>query len=102
MCRYEMNGVAGYTKGRSEGRYVVLTAEADRLIQTARDYQRANGLPDDGYIFSVNENPLSYYAVRKLYKRYCASLLAQLTKPVIRQERHIYRRLLTETLILIL
>lgn len=71
MYRYETNEVVGYTKGRSEGRYVVLTAEADRLIQTAREYQRANGLPDDGYIFSVNETPLSYYAVRKLYKRYC-------------------------------
>lgn len=40
-------------------------------MQTAKKYQEEHGLPTDGYIFSVNAEPLSYYAVRKLYDRYC-------------------------------
>ena len=28
-------------------------------------------MDDSGYIFSVNDEPLSYYAIRKLYARYC-------------------------------
>lgn len=71
MFRYETGEVIDYTKGRHEGRYVALTSEAKNLIETAREYQKEHGLDDNGYIFSVNENPLSYYAVRKLYKRYC-------------------------------
>lgn len=31
-------------------------------------------MPDDGYIFSVDEDPLSYYSVRHLYTRCCKEL----------------------------
>lgn len=63
--------IVEYLKGHNEGRYVPLTAEAVRLIEAARQYQQENGLKDDGYIFSINKDPLSYYAVSQLYNRYC-------------------------------
>lgn len=31
-------------------------------------------MPDNGYIFSVNEEPLSYYSIRHLYTRYCKGI----------------------------
>ncbi len=31
-------------------------------------------MPDDRYIFSVNEDPLSYYSIRHLYTRYCKAI----------------------------
>jgi integrase len=71
MYRYETKEVVPYNKGHSAGRYVTLTSEAKRLIEAAKVYQRSHGLSDSGYIFSVDDNPLSYYAVRKAYGRYC-------------------------------
>ncbi len=71
MYRYEDKEVIEYTKMHHDGRYVPLTAEAKKLIETARQYQQNHGLDDAGYIFSVTDEPLSYYAVRKSYERYC-------------------------------
>ena len=51
-----------------------MTAAARKLIETARQYQQEHGMPDDGYIFSVNDEPLSYYSVRHLYTRCCKEL----------------------------
>lgn len=36
-----------------------------------KNIQKENGLSDDGYIFSVNQDPLSYYTIKKSYARYC-------------------------------
>ena len=74
MFRYQQKEVVEYTKCHHDGRYVILTPLAKRLIDTAKQYQQEHGLPDNGYIFSVNEEPLSYYAIRKLYERYCKSI----------------------------
>lgn len=74
MYRFETKEVVEYTKSHNAGRYVVLTAEAKALIETAKHYQENHGLCDSGYIFSVNEEPLSYYAIRKLYERYCREI----------------------------
>ena len=71
MYRYEEKQVIDYVKGHHDGRYVTLTPFAKELIETARRYQQKNGLPANGYIFSVSNEPLSYYAIRKLYYRYC-------------------------------
>lgn len=71
MYRHEEHDVVPYTKAHNTGRYVPLTYAAKNLIQQAKSYQQENNLPDDGYIFSVNKVPLSYYAVRKAYQRYC-------------------------------
>lgn len=71
MYRHDYKEIVEYTKGHHDGRYIILTAEARRLIAAAKAYQQEHGLDDAGYIFSVNEEPLSYYAIRKLYARYC-------------------------------
>ena len=74
MYRFEDKEIIEYTKGHHDGRYVVLTPLAWKLINTARQYQEENGLDTDEYIFSVNGEPLSYYAIRKLYYRYCEEI----------------------------
>ena len=71
MYRFESKEVINYLKGHRDCRYVPLTTEAKRLIDTAKEYQREHGLPDDVYIFSVNNEPLSYYSLGQLYNRYC-------------------------------
>lgn len=74
MYRYEEKEVVDFTKCNNVGRYVILTPEARKLIETAKAYQKLHDMPDDGYIFSVNEDPLSYYSVRHLYTRICKEL----------------------------
>lgn len=74
MYRFKSREVVDYTKCHNEGRAVVLTSDARKLIQAAKQYQEENGLDSTGYIFSVNDQPLSYYVVRKLYERYCQSI----------------------------
>jgi len=74
MYRFKTEELVDYTKGHHDGRYVPLTAEARRIIDTARTYQKEHGLCDNGYIFSVDEEPLSYYSVRKLYEKYCRKI----------------------------
>ena len=74
MYRYEDKEVVDYVKGRNAGRTVILTTEARHLIETARKYQQENNMNDNGYIFSINDEPLSYYAIRKLYARYCDAI----------------------------
>ncbi len=71
MYRHDYKEIVEYTKGHHDGRYIVLTHEAQKLIATAKAYQQEHGLDDSGYIFSINDEPLSYYAIRKLYARYC-------------------------------
>lgn len=71
MYRHDYKEIVEYTKGHHDGRYIVLTKEAEDLIATAKAYQQEHGLDDSGYIFSINDEPLSYYAIRKLYARYC-------------------------------
>lgn len=74
MSRFESNEVVDYTKAHNAGRYVTLTTEAKSLRAEAKQYQQDHGLPDDGYIFSINENPSSYYSIRKSYDRYCEAI----------------------------
>lgn len=74
MYHHEEKKVVENTKCNNAGRYVILTPEAKRLIETAMQYQQVHDMPVDGYIFSVNEEPLSYYSVRHLYTRYCKEM----------------------------
>lgn len=71
MYRFHDKTIVEFLKGHRDCRYVPLPKEAKRLIQTAKQYQQENGLPDTGYIFSVNDEPLSYYALGQLFNRYC-------------------------------
>lgn len=74
MYRYKSKEVIEFLKGHHDCRYVPLTKEAKHLIHVAKQYQKENGLADDGYIFSVNEEPLSYYTLGKQFNRYCELL----------------------------
>lgn len=71
MYRYETGEVVDHTKTTNGDRQVLLTDAAKELIATARDYQREHGLSSNGYIFSVNDRPLSHYTVNDLYRKYC-------------------------------
>lgn len=71
MYRFETDEVVAYLKGHRDCRFVPLTKGAKHLIDTARQYQQDHGLEDTGYIFSVDDKPLSYYSVGQLFNRYC-------------------------------
>lgn len=71
MYRLREKEIVEYTKGHREGRYVILTTEALKIINMARSYQQEHGLNDAGYIFSVNDDPMSYHSIIKMYRRYC-------------------------------
>ena len=74
MYRYETKEVVNHTKGRRVNREVPIITMAKELIEVAKQYQQDNGLDTNGYIFSVNEDPLSYYSVKKLLGRYCEEI----------------------------
>lgn len=74
MYRFRQKEIITYTKGHSTGRYVILTKEAKHIIELARKYQQDNGLCSTGYIFSVNQEPLSYHSMMKAYTRYCKAI----------------------------
>ncbi len=74
MYRYQQKEILAYTKGRNACRYVILTKEALNLIEAARQYKKDHGLSTDGYIFSTNSEPLSYYSVRKAFTYLCKKI----------------------------
>ena len=65
------NVVTEATKGTFGDREVPLVPKAWALINAAKERQREEGAPDDGYIFSMNEDPLLYSSVTKAFYRYC-------------------------------
>lgn len=71
MYRYQQKELVPYTKGHNSHRYVILTDEAIGLIEAAKQYKQDHGLEADGYIFSTNSSPLSYYSVRKAFAYLC-------------------------------
>ncbi len=74
MYRRDCKEVVPYTKGTYGDRRVVLTTEAKRIIETSRKYQIENGRTVEGYIFSMDDNPCSYFAVTDLYEKYCKKI----------------------------
>ena len=56
------------------GSYPTLTSHAREIIEAARKKQEELGLPQDGYIFSVNDKPLPYQPIQYLYEQYCKRL----------------------------
>ena len=58
-------------KGDNVERWVILGTEAIRIIDEARKRQEAAGVSTDGYIFSMNDEFLSYRSLTCAFKRYC-------------------------------
>ena len=74
MYRRDLKETVEHTKGSYVAREVILTSEARNIIEKARQRQKEKDAPTDGYIFSLNEKPLSYYSVIDLYRKYCKKM----------------------------
>lgn len=74
MYRRDSRQVVPHTKGSYGDRRVILTHEAKRIIETCRKYRHDRGIDGDGYIFSVDDEPCSYYAISDLYRKYCGKM----------------------------
>lgn len=74
MYRYQEKEVVEFTKGGNAERFVPLTDTAKEIIAAAKNKQQEQCIADDGYIFSINNAPLSYYAVRHCFGRYCRKI----------------------------
>ena len=81
MLRRDAKEVVPYTKGAFGDREVILTSEAKRIIETCRKHQQMLGVEDDGYIFSINGEPCSYYAIEDLYRKYSGKMGLNGNKP---------------------
>ena len=71
MLRRDTAEVVSHTKTAAGDRFVPLTSEAQKLIDTARQYQKEHRYPDNGYIFSINDKPLTERCISTLYTKYC-------------------------------
>ena len=74
MYRYQEKVIVPHTKANNAFRYVILTEEAKRIIEVARNYKKDRGLDCEGYIFSLDDQPLSYYSVRKAFAYLCKQI----------------------------
>lgn len=63
--------IVDHTKGTFGDRNVILIPKALELIETAKRFQIENGLPSDGYIFSMDDKPVDGEALKKAFGRYC-------------------------------
>lgn len=73
MYRSGSKDVIDDTKGTFGEREVVLTDKALDIIWAVVQRKREEGVVND-YLFSLNEKPASYNALRKLYPSYCKRL----------------------------
>lgn len=74
MLRRDTAEVVSHTKTTAGDRFVPLTSEAQKLIDTARQYQKDHHYPDNGYIFAINDKPLTERCISTLYTKYCKKL----------------------------
>ncbi len=74
MLRRDIREVVEHTKGGREDRTVILTSEARDLIKKCRERQKELGVDSNGYIFSVDGEYCSYFAISDLYRKYCDKL----------------------------
>jgi integrase len=66
-CHRIKNGL----KGVNTERWVPLSDEAKRIIEEARKRQKTMGVSDSGYVFSTDDNYLSYRSLSSAFVRYC-------------------------------
>jgi len=78
MLRRETKEVVEHTKSDYGDRQILLTANAKKLIETAKQRQKELGVDSNGYIFSINGQPLGYRSVSDLYRKYSLKLCGTL------------------------
>lgn len=71
MVRRDTKEIVEHTKTSYGDRQVFLTAQAKQLIILARERQKDLGVDSSGFIFSINEKPLTERSVSTLYTKYC-------------------------------
>ena len=93
MIRRDSKEIVNHTKGGSSNRKVVLVSEAKQIIEKCRERQQELGVEDDGYLFSINGEPCSYYAISDLYRKYCDKL------GIVKKSSHKARKSFISTLL---
>ncbi len=73
MYRYGSKDVIDDTKGTFGEREVILTDMAKTVIQKITQRKHELGIENE-YLFSLNEKPASYDALKKLYPNYCRKI----------------------------
>ena len=66
---------------------------AKQIIEKCRERQQELGVEDDGYLFSINGEPCSYYAISDLYRKYCDKL------GIVKKSSHKARKSFISTLL---
>lgn len=84
--------IVEHTKSSYGDRMIFLTESAKKYIQLAKEYKAEHGI-NSRYLFSVNEAPLSNWAVAGLYRKYCDSI------GIIRKTSHKVRKTYISALI---
>lgn len=81
------------TKSDAGERYVYMPAKAREIIDAARARQIEEGVSSSGYLFSMNDGPCPYDAVRKCFAKFCKDL------GIINKSSHKARKTYISTLI---
>ena len=63
-----------HTKSSAGDRYIYLTAEARRIIQTILSFNKEHGLSDDGFLFIHGGKRITPRAVDTRIRKYCDSI----------------------------
>ena len=74
MLERDSKQVVDHTKGNANDRLVPLVSKAQNIIEAARKRQQELGVSTEGYIFTITDNPVPYYAVSDLFRKYCKKL----------------------------
>jgi integrase len=74
MYVYRTKKIVQHTKTEYGDRRIYLTTSAKEIIKKCRERQTELGTDSNGYIFSIDGNPLSYNALYKAYIKYCGKI----------------------------
>lgn len=73
MVRHPSGEVVEHTKGYDD-REVPLVPQALKLIELARERQEKAGASSEGYVFSMNDDPILYTSITKAFTAYCKQI----------------------------
>ncbi len=74
MLRRDTNEVVEHTKTENGDRQVFLTTRAKKLIALAKERQESLGVNSTGFIFSIDNRPITERSVADLYTKYCKNI----------------------------
>lgn len=73
MVRHPGGEIVEHTKGYDD-REVPLVPQALRLIEIAKERQEEAGASTEGFVFSMNDDPILYTSVTKAFTAYCKQI----------------------------